>query len=76
MNASLSASTQAFLEACGPWSDEEAPYVALVTALAAQFDIEGTAALASQWRLTFNDLRKVHFGNGEAPDELAQLLRR
>jgi nitrogen fixation protein len=73
---SLSASTQTFLEAYAPWSDEEAPYIALVTALAAQFDIEGTAALASQWRLTFNDLRKLHFNEGEAPDELAKLLRR
>jgi len=73
---SLSTSTQLFLDACGPWSDEEAPYIALVTALAAQFDIEGTASLAGQWRLAFNDLRKVHFSEGEAPDELAKLLRR
>lgn len=73
---SLSASTQLFLETYAPWSDEEAPYIALVTALAQQFDIEGTAALASQWRLTFNDLRKLHFSEGDAPDELAQLLRR
>jgi hypothetical protein len=73
---SLSASTQTFLDAYSPWSDEEAPYIALLTALAAQFDIEGTAALASQWRLAFNDLRKLHFSDGDAPDELAQLLRR
>ena len=73
---SLSSSTQLFLDSYGPWSDEEAPYIALVTALAAQFDIEGTASLAGQWRLAFNDLRKVHFSEGEAPDELAKLLRR
>jgi hypothetical protein len=73
---SLSSSTQLFLDSYGPWSDEEAPYIALVTALAAQFDIESTASLAGQWRLAFNDLRKVHFSEGEAPDELAKLLRR
>jgi hypothetical protein len=44
--------------------------------LAAQFDLEGTATLAGQWRLAFNDLRKLHFNEGDAPDELAKLLRR
>lgn len=73
---SLSNSTQLFLDTYAPWSDEEAPYIALLTALATQFDLEGTAALASQWRLAFNDLRKLHFDNGDAPDELAKLLRR
>jgi len=70
-------SIEAFLTAADEWlTDEDAPAVAALCAMAEQLDREMTPALLAQYGLSYRTLLKRKPANAGAPeDELELLLR-
>jgi hypothetical protein len=73
--ATFTAATEQFLAASDWIGPEHAPAVAAMRLLAAQLDLELTAALAAQYGLTYRALLKAQPADPDANDPLEQALR-
>lgn len=67
--------TEAFITEVSGWlSPADAPAVGMLRILARELDANPTAALASSYRLTYNDLLKRQPSTSEHTSPLAQAL--